>query len=77
MREQIKPVGKISISKQGKAHIPDLIRNTIGEKEVSYLINAKTVILFDPSASPEEVLKSLDIMRRDIELRIVQGGRKR
>jgi len=66
--------GQIRINpKTGIAYIPDNIRQEGFEGEVELLANAKTVTLFLPGASLEEIEQSLQIVLQDIQLRM---GRK-
>jgi hypothetical protein len=76
---KIKPVGSIKLSKQGKAHIPQLIQketNTQPGKEIPFVINASTVLLFDPDLNLEELLASIDVLREDVKLRQIKGDSK-
>lgn len=63
--------GQIKINpKTGITYIPDNIRQEGFEGEVELLANAKTVTLFLPGASLEEIEESLKIILQDIRLRI-------
>lgn len=67
--------GKIKINPDtGIAYIPDNIRNEGFKGEVELLANAKTVTLFLPGASLEEIEESLNIILQDIRLRIGKVG---
>jgi len=62
--------GQIKINpKTGIAYIPDDIRREGFEGEVELLANAKTVTLFLPGASLDEIERSLLIVLDDIRLR--------
>ena len=62
--------GQIKINpKTGIAYIPDNIRQEGFEGEVELLANAKTVTLFLPGASLDEIERSLLIVLDDIRLR--------
>jgi len=68
---QIEPQGYISVSEKHRtARIKDEIMREVKTCKIPFIANAKTVLLFDPSASPKDVLNSLDILRKDIALRI-------
>jgi len=70
----INPVGTISLSKQGKAHIPTAIKRELGKDIIAYVPDAKTVLLFNPEESADNIIKSLDVIRQDLELRKVPSG---
>ncbi len=62
--------GQIKInSKTGITYIPDGIRQEGFTGEVELLANAKTVTLFLPGASLDEIERSLLIVLDDIRLR--------
>ena len=62
-------MGTIKPTETGNAHIPELIRKEIESKQIPYIVNAHTAILYNPDVTVEEILESLDILRRDILLR--------
>jgi hypothetical protein len=70
--ERIKPVGHLKLTKAGKSHIPRIVRRETdtepGEK-IPFVINARTVLLYDPKMSADELTASLDVMKQDIRLR--------
>lgn len=69
---QIKPVGHLKTTKQGKTHLPNLIRREIGVEyggEIPYVINASAVLLYDSKLSMEELLASIDVLKQDVKLR--------
>ena len=69
--KKIHPQGTLKPSKTGSTHLPKLIRKELGNvKEIPFVADAHTVILFNPGKTPEQILQSLDILKRDIELRI-------
>jgi len=71
-KQQIKPVGYLKITKTSKSHIPELIRRETGTKPgeaIPYVINASTVLLYDPLMTLEEILASIDVLRQDVQLR--------
>ena len=68
---EIEPQGYINVSEKHRtARIKDEIIREVKSFKIPFVANAKTVLLFDPSASSEDVLVSLDILRRDLQLRI-------
>ncbi|GAI43603.1 unnamed protein product [marine sediment metagenome] len=67
--------GQIKINpKTGIAYFPDNIRQEGFEGTVELLANAKTVTLFLPGASLEEIEQSLQIILDDIRLRMGKVG---
>ena len=71
MSKRIKPQGTIKPTPEGTAHIPKMIRDELGDNvEIPFVADAHTVLLFDPKKTPEEILKSLDVLTRDIKNRI-------
>jgi len=71
--ERIKPVGHLKTTKGSKAHIPELIRRETGIEpggQIPYVINASTVLLYNPNLSLEQLLASIDVLRQDVQLRL-------
>lgn len=73
---KIKPMGRLKISAAGKTHIPILIRKEIGRRDIPYIVGSKTALLFDSTASVEDILKSIDILRADLLLRVQKEKRR-
>jgi hypothetical protein len=65
----IRPVNHIRVNKAGKAHIHKVIREECATEDIPYVINASTVLLYDPTLSLEELLASIDVLRCDVKLR--------
>lgn len=73
MSQIVKPTDTFKIVKGGKAHIPVQILRELeikAHEKIAFVCDAKTVILFNPETPPEIILKSLDVLRDDVELRI-------
>ena len=71
--EKVKPVGYLKTTKSCKSHIPELIRRETGVEaggQIPFVINASTVLLYDPKLSLEDLLASLDVLKRDVKLRV-------
>ena len=71
-RETVKAVGYLKTTKTSKSHIPELIRRETGVEpggQIPYVINASTVLLYNPKLTPEELLASIDVLKRDVKLR--------
>ncbi len=69
---KIRPIGYISISEEGKCHLPSIIRKEVGLKgsgKIPFYLNANCVLLIRLDATLEEVLAGLDVLREDIKLR--------
>ena len=68
---EIEPQGYINVSEKHRtARIKAEIIREVKSFKIPFITNAKTVLLFDPSASSEDILISLDVLRRDLQLRI-------
>jgi len=70
--EKIKPVGHIKTTKSGKSHIPEIIMRETETKRgegIPFLISAHSVLLYNPRLSAEELLASLEVIKKDIVLR--------
>ena len=69
--DKIEPQGYIKVSEKHRvARIREEILKEVKTFKIPFVTDAKTVILWNPEASPEDVLKSLDILKKDLELRI-------
>lgn len=66
----IRPVSVIRANKASKAHIHKIIIDECGGREIPYVINASTVLLYDPKLSLEELLASIEVLKDDIKLRV-------
>lgn len=69
-KEKIRPHGIIRPSSTGSAHIPEVIRKELGSTEIPYVMDAHTIILFNPNKNPREILQGLEVLMRDLRLRI-------
>lgn len=75
---KIRPVGTIKLTKTSKAHIPELIRretDTRPGEEIPFVINAATVLLYNPKLDLQQLLASLEVLKEDLKLRF-QGAKK-
>lgn len=76
MRTRIKPHGAIKISKnQPKANIPSLIMKELSvavDDKIPYVVDAHTVLLFNPAVKPEKVLAGLEALTAHLRARIVE-----
>lgn len=78
--EKIRPVGYLKITKGNKTHIPNLIRRETNSKpgsKIPYVINARSVVLYDSNLSANELIDSLDVMKQDIKLRMLKQEPKK
>ena len=71
-KPNIRPVGVIKANKAGKAHIHKVILKECGGNAIPYVINASTVLLYNPSLSLEELLASIDVLKQDVKLRLAK-----
>ena len=68
---QIEPKGYLAVSEKHRTtYMKDEIIGEVKTFRIPYIISVKTVLLFDPSAASQQILDSLDILRKDIFLRI-------
>jgi hypothetical protein len=66
----VRPVSFIRANKDSKAHIAKVIIEECGTHNIPFVLNARTVLLYNPNLTPEELLASIDVLRRDVKLRI-------
>lgn len=79
MEKRIRPVGYLKTSKTSKCHISNLIHRETGTKagdSIPFVINARSVLLYDPSMTMEDILASIDVLIQDIKLREVPSTRE-
>lgn len=69
-KANIRPVNYIRVNKAQKAHIHKVIMEECATNEIPYVINASTILLYNPNLSLEELLASIDVLRRDVKLRV-------
>ena len=63
---------KTTINKQGQIYIPSKVQAEIGlvpktETEIEYIANRKTILILPPNLTPQQALRSIDIIRQDLE----------
>lgn len=66
----IRPVGVLRANKDSKAHIHKVIIEECGSHDIPYIINASTVLLYNPTLSLEALLASIDVLKSDVKLRV-------
>lgn len=66
----IRPVGTIRANKASKAHIHKVIIEECGGHNIPYVINASTVLLYNPDLTLKQLLASIDVLKRDVKLRV-------
>jgi hypothetical protein len=66
----VRPVGVIRANKANKAHIHRVIIEECGGRDIPYVMNASTVLLYNPSLSLDDLLASIDVLKRDVKLRL-------
>lgn len=71
--ETIRPVNVLKVNKARKAHIHKVIIEECGGHEIPYVINASTVLLYDPRLSLKQLLASIKVLKSDVQLRVVQS----
>lgn len=68
--EVIRPLNTLKVNKAGKAHIHKVIIEECGGHEIPYVINASTVLLFNPELSLDSLLASINVLKEDVKLRM-------
>ncbi len=61
---------KTAVTKFGQIYLPAKIRKVLGldkERELEYIANRKTILLLPKGLSAEDALKSIDIIRQDLQ----------
>ena len=69
VKRKIKSQGALKPSPKGTTHLPKTIRDELGNK-IEYIVDAKTALLFNPDTPPEDILASLEVLKKDLKLRI-------
>jgi len=69
---EIKAKGGVTYLKE---ELQRILRLSNGDGKFKGLANFKTVVLYPRDASPEEILKSLDVIRKDLKLRAEERKR--
>lgn len=67
---------KASINPHGQVYLPSEIRQELGTKHLEILGNAKAIIVFPKGTRPSDLLRSLDVVRLDLEHRVELELRK-
>jgi hypothetical protein len=65
----------LKIGPQGHIYLPKLIRKTLG-KNLKLLPNTTSVVIYPENADPTDVIRSLQVIISNLELRIVKGDLK-
>lgn len=73
MNEDKRPIGEIVIHDiRGYAYIPKIVRKEIGlegKGKIPFYVDANVVLLVREKATRKDILKGLDILKEDIQLR--------
>jgi len=74
-----RPVGNIVIhDPRGYGYIPKIIRKEIGiegKGAIPFYIDANVVLLVRKDAGLKEILRGLDVLKDDLKLRSLRGGK--
>lgn len=68
----VKPTGYIKLTKTNKTNIAEIIRRQLSVQSnelIPYILNARTVLLYDPNITVEDLKASLRILIQDVEQR--------
>jgi len=68
----------VSINSQGKIYLPIEIRQTLNAKHLEIIPDAKAIVVFPKGTAFRDVIRSLEIVRLDLEHRaeLQPSGRK-
>lgn len=73
LTEEKRPIGKIVIhDTRGYAYIPKIVRREIGlegKGKIPYYLDANVVLLVRENATKDDIVKGLDILKEDLQLR--------
>jgi len=73
MTEERRPIGKIVIhDERGYAYIPKIVRMEIGlegKGKIPFYVDANVVLLVREKATRDDIIKGLDILKEDLQLR--------
>jgi bifunctional DNA-binding transcriptional regulator/antitoxin component of YhaV-PrlF toxin-antitoxin module len=61
---------KTHIDSQGKFYLPKTLRNELGTNQLNILTSIKTAFVYPQDSELEDVLFSLNLIKRDLEQRI-------
>jgi hypothetical protein len=80
MSNNIRPVGVIKVTDpRGYGYLPKILRKEVGcegKGEIPFFIDANCVLLVRKDADLEEILKGLDVLKRDLMLRFEREKRR-
>uniref|UniRef100_A0A6M3M0F5 Uncharacterized protein n=1 Tax=viral metagenome TaxID=1070528 RepID=A0A6M3M0F5_9ZZZZ len=68
-KSKIRPVGILKANRAKKAHIHKIIIEECGGCDIPYIINARSVLLYDPRLTAEELIASINVLKDSITLR--------
>ena len=73
MTKDMRSIGEIVIhDPRGYAYIPKIVRKEIGlegKGKIPYFLDANVVLLVRENAARDDVIKGLDILKKDLQLR--------
>lgn len=70
--ENIRPVGYLKLTDTSKTHISELIRRetAVGPGgKIPFVINTRSVLLYDPKLTVEELVASIEALKGHVVLR--------
>lgn len=73
--QKVKGHGRITIYKKNISYIPKQIVEECGKK-IEFVLNARSVLLFNPDTDPDILLKSLENLASHIKLRSIPNNKK-
>ena len=68
-QSEIKAKGTFKISEGGNANIPSEIRKELNKKELAYILNTKSAVIFSPDVSYDDLKRSLKNLIQNVDMR--------
>ncbi len=60
---------KVSVNSQSSIYLPEPVREELGTKRLELLGDARAIILYPEGANLDQVLRSIDVLKLDLEHR--------
>ena len=60
---------ELKIDENGRVYLPEEIRKLLDGKEIVAVANRRTVLLMPKNVHPEVVMDSIDVIKKDLEVK--------
>lgn len=67
--KKLKGHGEITVYDNNIAYIPKQVVDELGKK-LAYILNSRTILLFNPDTDPDLLLKAINALKNHISLRV-------